>query len=207
MAKQRRRKKSNQQGVATLIFILALLVIGGGLGVRYAMNEWLTPKTERASQVSTGESAEQKRQHQFITAMAKPAIRVYKSNHEVLPSIVVAQAIIESNWGQSQLYQQAKNPFGIKGSYKGQTKLFPTTEYVNGKEERINAYFRVYPTLEDSILDHDLVVSQKFLPSGVTNYRTAAKLLQTNGYATDPTYARKLINTIKTYSLNRFDGY
>lgn len=207
MAKKRRRKKNNQSGVATLIFVLALFVIGGGVGVRYLMNDFFGTQNRSTAQVSTSETPEQKRQRRFISAMAKPAVRVYKKNHQVLPSIVVAQAIIESNWGQSQLYQQADNPFGMKGNYNGNTKLFPTTEYVNGKAEKINAYFRVYPSLEAAILDHDAVVSRQFLPSGTTNYRAAAKLLQTNGYATDPSYAKKLINVIGTYSLNRFDGY
>lgn len=77
--------------------------------------------------------------------MAKPAVRVYKKNHQVLPSIVVAQAIIESNWGQSQLYQQADNPFGMKGNYNGNTKLFPTTEYVNGKLRKSTPIFEFIP--------------------------------------------------------------
>lgn len=206
MAKKRRRKKSNQQGTATLIFVLVLLVIGGGLGGKYLMNRVFDHQsTQTTTQIETL-SPEQKRQRKFIYKMAKPAVQVYKKNHQVLPSIVVAQAIIESNWGQSQLFQQADNPFGMKGSYNGNTKLFPTKEYVNGKEVTINAYFRVYPSLAAAILDHDAVVSQQFLPSGTTNYRTAAKYLQTNGYATDPNYADKLINVISGYNLARFDN-
>lgn len=208
MAKKKRRsKKNNSQGVATLVFLLALFVIGGGLGVRYVMNNYLANQQTQTNKPANTETPEQRQQRQFIDSVAKPAINVYKDNHQVLPSIVVAQAIIESNWGHSQLYQDAKNPFGIKGSYNGQTKSFPTTEYVNGKEERINANFRVYPNLEAAILDHDAVVAQQFLPAHVTNYRTAARLLQQNGYATDPSYAKKLVNVINTYSLNRFDGY
>ncbi|MTV82092.1 glycoside hydrolase family 73 protein [Secundilactobacillus folii] len=204
--KKRRRKKNNQQGIATIIFVLALFVIGGGFGARYLIDNYLDQPTTTTHK-STGETAEQRHQHQFISKMEKPAVNVYKKNHQVLPSIAIAQAIVESNWGESQLYRQAKNPFGMKGSYEGKTRLFPTTEYVNGKEEKINAYFRVYPTLSAAILDHDAVVARQFLPSGVTNYRTAAKLLQSNGYATDPTYAKKLINVITTYNLNRFDSY
>lgn len=208
MAKKRRRsKKKNSQGVATIIFLLALFVIGGGMGVRYVMNNYIADQRAQTSKPADSETPEQRQQHRFINSVAKPAVNVYKDNRQVLPSIVVAQAIIESNWGHSQLYQQANNPFGIKGSYNGHTKSFPTNEYVNGKEERINANFRVYPNLQAAILDHDAVVAQQFLPAHVTNYRTAAKLLQQNGYATDPTYAKKLINVITTYSLNRFDGY
>lgn len=208
MAKKRRRsKKNNQQGTATIIFLLALFVIGGGLGARYVMDHYFDNHQTQTVKTNTGETAEQRHQHQFIIDMSKPAIRVYRRNHEVLPSVVIAQAIVESNWGQSQLYREAKNPFGMKGNYQGQTRLFPTTEYVHGKAEKINDYFRVYPTLDAAILDHDEVVAQKFLPSGIKNYRTAAILLQRNGYATDPTYAKKLINVIKTYSLHRFDGY
>ena len=208
MAKKRRRsKKNNSQAVATLIFLLALFVIGGGMGVRYVMNNYMANQRTQASKPTESETPEQRQQHQFIDSVAKPAVNVYKANHQVLPSIVIAQAIVESNWGHSQLYQEANNPFGIKGSYNGQTKSFPTNEYINGKEERINANFRVYPSLKAAILDHDEVVARQFLPANVTDYHRAATLLQRNGYATDPSYAKKLVNVINTYSLNRFDGY
>lgn len=209
MAKKRRRsrKKNNSQGTATIIFLLALFVIGGGMGVRYVMDNYIADQRTQTSKPANSETPEQRQQHRFINSVAKPAVNVYKDNHQVLPSIVIAQAIVESNWGHSQLYQEANNPFGIKGSYNGHTKSFPTSEYVNGKEERINANFRVYPNLAAAILDHDAVVAQRFLPPHVTNYRTAAKLLQQNGYATDPSYAKKLVSVINTYSLNRFDGY
>lgn len=205
--KKRRTKKNNSQGVATIIFLLALLVIGGGMGVRYVMNQVIADRQVQTSQPANTETPEQRQQHRFINSVAQPAVNVYQANHQVLPSIVIAQAIVESNWGHSQLYQEANNPFGIKGSYNGHTRSFPTNEYINGKEERINDNFRVYPNLKAAILDHDQVVAQQFLPPHVTNYRTAAKLLQQNGYATDPTYAKKLINVINTYTLNRFDGY
>ncbi|ANZ61374.1 N-acetylmuramidase [Secundilactobacillus paracollinoides] len=207
MAKKRRRKKSNQQGTATLIFILALFVIGGGLGARYVMNKVFTPQTTQEQSSTTTLSPQQRRQRAFIKQMATPAVKAYHETHQVLPSIVIAQAILESNWGQSQLYKEAKNPFGMKGSYNGQTQLFPTKEYENGKEVTIKDYFRVYPNLKAAILDHDLVVYHQFITTRTTNYATAAKELQTNGYATDPSYAKKLINMIESYRLARFDSY
>ncbi|MEJ1300404.1 glucosaminidase domain-containing protein [Latilactobacillus sakei] len=45
---------------------------------------------------------------------------VYQKKHQVLPSIIIAQAIIESDWGRSDLATKANNLFGVKGQYQGQ---------------------------------------------------------------------------------------
>lgn len=124
----------------------------------------------------------------------------------VLPSIVIAQAILESSFGSSQLYVQAHNPFGIKGSYQGQSQQFLTTEYLNGKQIQETANFKKYPTMIAALKDHNQLLSQQFIKQpNVQSYQKAAKLLQVNGYATDPKYAQKLIKVILTYKLSDYD--
>lgn len=183
---------------------MILLVLGGGMLIRGKIKTEM--QTGQVTQTSSSDaSGETAAQQAFIKKMAKPAVRVYRENGQVLPSIVIAQAILESSWGTSALFLQANNPFGVKGSYQGSTKRFPTTEYVNNKKITVNAYFRDYPTLTAAILDHDTLLKQSYFKQTVTDYQTAAKLLQQNGYATDPHYARKLTNLIATYNLNEYD--
>ncbi len=183
---------------------MVLLVLGGGLLVRGKIKTEI--QSQRIAQTDTGatdnETAAQKK---FIAKMAKPAVRVYRQNGQVLPSIVIAQAILESSWGTSGLFQQANNPFGVKGSYEGKSKSFWTNEYVNGKKISVRANFRDYPDLTSAILDHDALLKRSYFKQTVTDYKTAAKLLQNNGYATDPSYAKKLTNLIATYNLNDYD--
>lgn len=183
---------------------MILLVLGGGMLLRGRLKTEMQSGavTQTSSSTSSNESIAQQR---FIKKMAAPAVRVYQQNGQVLPSIVIAQAILESSWGTSELFLQANNPFGVKGQYQGQSKTFPTTEYVNNKKITVRASFRDYPTLTDAILDHDALLKQSYFRGRVTDYRTAAKLLQSNGYATDPHYARKLMNVIATYNLNDYD--
>ncbi|WP_082078074.1 glycoside hydrolase family 73 protein [Levilactobacillus spicheri] len=206
MPKRRRtRRQHNSHPVAaTWIFVMILLVLGGGMLLRGRIKTEIQggAVTQTSSSAESGQSVAQQR---FIKKMAAPAVRVYRENGQVLPSIVIAQAILESSWGTSELFLQANNPFGVKGAYQGRTKSFPTTEYVNNKKVTVNANFRDYPTLTAAILDHDALLKQNYFKGTVTDYRTAAKLLQSNGYATDPHYARKLMNVIATYNLNQYD--
>lgn len=206
MPKHRRksRKKTNSPVTATWIFVIVLLVLGGGLLIRGKIKTEIqsTRINQTSSQTTDGETAAQQK---FIKKMAAPAVRVYQQNGQVLPSIVIAQAILESSWGTSGLFLQANNPFGVKGTYQGSSKSFPTTEYVNGKKITVQANFRNYPNLTAAILDHDALLKKSYFKQTVTNYKTAAKLLQSNGYATDPKYAKKLENVIATYNLNQYD--
>ncbi|MFC6274390.1 glycoside hydrolase family 73 protein [Levilactobacillus tangyuanensis] len=202
--RRRKQRRQNNPATATWIFVMVLLVLGSGIMLRGKI------KTEfqRATVTNTSSSSsdnESENQRKFIKEMAAPAVRVYRQNGQVLPSIVIAQAILESSWGTSELFVQANNPFGVKGSYEGRTKTFPTTEYVNGKKIQVNANFRDYPSLTAAILDHDALLKRSYFKQTVTNYQEAAKLLQANGYATDPRYAKKLTNVIATYNLNEYD--
>lgn len=208
MPKRRRktRKTTSNPATATWIFVVVLLVLGGGLLLRGQIKTVM--QSTHITQTSTGATTGQlttAAQQKFIKEMAAPAVRVYQQNGQVLPSIVIAQAILESSWGTSALFKQANNPFGVKGSYQGQTKSFPTSEYVNGKKIQIHANFRDYPSLTAAILDHDALLKASYFKQTVTDYQTAAKLLQENGYATDPDYAKKLDNVIATYNLNQYD--
>lgn len=131
------------------------------------------------------------------------------SKYKILPSVIVAQAILESSWGESQLAQKANNLFGIKANstWSGDKYLVTTSEYVNGKKIYIDAYFRKYKSWDESITNHSLFLNktryQKII--GNTDYKDVCKLLQSCGYATDINYANKLIGVIESNNLTRFD--
>lgn len=139
----------------------------------------------------------------------KPMVIKDMKETKILASLTAAQALIESNKGNSGLTVQCNNLFGIKGEYCGQFGLFWTTEYYNGIKTRVQAKFRKYPSWVDSVKDH----SRLFLTSkryknliGCTDYIQACKNVKDDGYATSPTYTNTLINAINTYKLYLWDG-
>ncbi|WP_455438944.1 GBS Bsp-like repeat-containing protein [Streptococcus salivarius] len=153
-------------------------------------------------------------QSHFLSAIKQGAMDGAKEG--VLPSITAAQAILESGWGSSELAKAPNNNlFGIKDSedWNGEIVTVPTQEYVNGDYITINAAFRKYTSWNDSVVDH-----AKFFTStewrknnyrkvvNVTDYRIAAQELKNAGYATDPSYAGKLIRLIEAYKLYEWDA-
>lgn len=148
----------------------------------------------------------------FIREIAPFAQRI-QEKYRILASLVIAQACLESNFGQSGLAQKGKNLFGVKGSYNGQSVTMKTTEYRGGKAYQTDAAFRKYPSWFESLDDlAKLYVNgvswdrNKYKPIiGETNYVMACKKVQECGYATDPNYASKLIQIIEKYNLTQYD--
>ena len=144
----------------------------------------------------------------FIESVAPGAINGW-NKYGVLPSVTVAQAIIESGWGRSGLVTQAHNLFGIKGSYNGNSVTMPTREVYGGRSVYINDAFRAYANNSQSVEDHGdfLYVNSCYHNLlGDTNYASVARKLQADGYATDPNYANALIRMVQTYGLNQLDS-
>jgi flagellum-specific peptidoglycan hydrolase FlgJ len=148
----------------------------------------------------------------FIKTIAPYAQRI-QEKYKILTSLVIAQACLESNYGQSGLAQKGKNLFGIKGSYKGQSITMRTHEYEKGKKVSIDAPFRKYLSWYESLEDlarlyHNGVSwdKNKYRPIiGETNYILACKKVQECGYCTDPNYEAKLMNIIEKYELYKYD--
>lgn len=146
---------------------------------------------------------------EFIDEVASYAVPL-RSTHGIRPSVTIAQAILESNWGESRLSRQENNFFGIKG--QSSETAYATREYDEEWEE-VMASFRSYPSLEASVEDYaDLIKNgTNWDPKlyedvqKACTYQGAAQALYTAGYATDPSYPEKVITIIETYDLNRFD--
>ena len=145
----------------------------------------------------------------FEKTVAKRAIENY-SKFKILPSVVCAQAILESGWGTSELATHANALFGIKAgsNWSGKTYTISTKEYIDGKYTTVYAKFRAYDSFEESIDDHS-----KFLYNlsrysniiGCTGYAKVCYYLQADGYATAPTYADSLIKIIESNGLYGYD--
>ena len=147
------------------------------------------------------------RNQNFIESVAPGAIAGWKE-YGVLPSVTVAQAILESGWGQSSLASQYHNLFGIKGSYYGQSVNLNTNEYYGGRYVNIVDGFRAYPNNSASVEDHGNFLysnSRYHNLLGDTNYVSVANKLHADGYATAPNYASALINLVRTYNLTQLD--
>lgn len=141
----------------------------------------------------------------------------------VLASVTIAQAILESSWGQSELSLYANNLFGMKTSLSGNTwdsewtgeKYSKETkeEYEPGVITTITADFRAYKTVEASIKDHsDYLLGAKkgseLRYKGLKDemdYKKAIQIIKDGGYATDSSYVDKICGIIEKYNLDEYD--
>lgn len=129
-------------------------------------------------------------------------------------SIKLAQALLESNGGRSELALQARNHFGIKcgRSWKGPVYQLQDDER-DPQGNAIASCFRVYRDVASSFADHSdfLRDPDKQARYGdlfrlpPTDYRGWAHGLQRAGYATNPKYAERLIDLIERYRLDQYD--
>lgn len=146
---------------------------------------------------------------QFIEQIGKAAVKYYPQ-YKILPSLTVAQAILESNWGRSGLSVDCHNYFGMKW-VEGcgcDYKTYSTREQrSDGVYYTIQARFRKYPSLEAGIKGYyDFLQYPRYKNlKGVTNYKDACKLIRLDGWATSLTYTNNLIKLIETYNLTKFD--
>lgn len=125
-------------------------------------------------------------------------------------SVTIAQAALESAWGESGPTKNGNALFGIKAgkSWTGKRYTTRTTEVQNGNTISTTADFRAYDSWAESIIDHDDFLRRNSRYAAVLvcdNGFDAADALQAAGYATDPYYAHKLQSIISQYGLSKYD--
>ena len=152
---------------------------------------------------------------EFIEEIGEAA-REVGQEHDLYASVMIAQAILESGSGGSQLAQAPNyNLFGIKGEHEGKSVSFATQEDTGGGNmTTIQASFRAYDDYEDCFEDY-----AELLKEGISgnpdfykgawkttteNYQQATAFL-TGKYATDTSYNKKLNSLIETYNLTQYD--
>lgn len=149
---------------------------------------------------------------EFIPTMAPLVVAENnKRGKPLYPSVVIAQAICESNWGRSQIMMKANAIFGIKATsnWKGKVYNANTQECYDGSiYTNITACFRAYNSLAESISDYfDLI-------TGLDRYKKAVHTqsplecitaIKNGGYATSPTYINTIMSIINSNNLTKYD--
>ena len=126
-------------------------------------------------------------------------------------AVTIAQAILESDWGQSLLSAKGYNFFGIKAITEpgpAGTISMDTWEVENGQNVAMQSAFKAYHNLAESVLDHGmfLVENPRYAPTfKFSDPAKFARQIAATGYATDPAYPGKLIALIQQYSLAKYD--
>lgn len=160
-----------------------------------------------------------------VIAKVGPLFTANQKASGILASVSLAQFILESGYGKSELAQKANNCFGMKKSLSGNTWSGSTwdgksvytkqtkEQNADGSYVTITADFRKYPCVEDSIADHSAYLLGAKNGSknrydglkGCTDYRQAAQIIKDGGYATSLTYVDKLCDIIKKWNLTQYD--
>jgi hypothetical protein len=154
------------------------------------------PKTLRTETLSNQD---------FIKLILPAAVANYKTG--ILTSLTLAQAILESDWGNSA---PGNNLFGIKWAENCgfDKQLLWTYEFIDGVETKVQDYFRKYDSLQDAIDDHGVFLRTNSRYSNIlfdNNFVSVCNNIQADGYASDPNYASSLINLISVNGLNKWD--
>ena len=136
----------------------------------------------------------------FLMRIAPKAIMVAQELG-IDPRIVVAQAALETGWGNSV---RGNNLFGIKSYGKADGLMVQTHEVLDGKRQKITDSFRQYESFDDSIEDYGLFLRenkryQPMLEADTLDDQITA--LGKSGYATDPEYAKKIADIAKSKRL------
>ena len=146
----------------------------------------------------------------FIAAVV-PAAQASERETHVPAAVTIAQAILESDWGRSQLSTKAQNYFGIKaasGPGPAGVVNMDTWEVFNGQNTVINDGFKAYHNLYESVMDHGRFLANN--PRYADAFQTSdpkvfAQRMHQDGYATDPDYSAKVNYLIDHYNLEQYD--
>jgi len=211
-AKKRRRKRRSKatgflvrKGRVQWLNVIVLVIVLGGLG-------WVV-STRWTGWLPVHQEVTVKTHADFIKRLA-PDAKAMQTTYHVRASITLAQAILESDWGQSTNATENNNLFGVKATAAEPGKVMTTQEYYDGTYHQVKRRFRIYTSWHASMVAH-----AKRLANGpawdpghyqtvlkAKTYQAAAQALAKTGYATDPDYAQKIINVIQKYDLERYDS-
>ncbi|WP_349535025.1 glycoside hydrolase family 73 protein [Leuconostoc citreum] len=205
MAKRKRRGKKKIFRLNLWLWISSILVLS--IGATF-WSQTLIYNKENAQ----GQDVVRQQKIAWINQLA-PYARLMQEKYGVIASISIAQAILESDWHTSTLSTQYNNLFGIKADAGQKSVVLPTQEFQNGEWVTIQGRFAAYDSWQESMKAHAELLyhgtswnaAQYQHVLAAKDYQAAANALTKDGYATDPTYAEKLIAIIQTWHLSRFD--
>ena len=142
----------------------------------------------------------------FVDKLAVPA-QAASAATGIPARFIIGQAALESGWGKREIKNangtSSHNIFGVKATkdWTGKTVNSVTTEYVNGRPQKVVERFRAYDSYEDALTDYASVIKNnpRYAPVIQASRDVAgfAHGMQKAGYATDPQYAKKLISIMR----------
>lgn len=175
------------------------------------MKTWLKTLPQKVENVKQEFSEAFQSRLEFLQALL-PAAKETAERMGVDPKILLAQAALETNWGKNIIRHNdgklSHNLFGIKAgeNWQNEKANVSTLEYRDGIAKREMATFRSYPSFSESFSDYEKLL--RGLPryqEVLQNTHTPdayANALQRAGYATDPNYAQKILNVMKSPIFN-----
>jgi hypothetical protein len=144
--------------------------------------------------------------NEFIEKIKNKSIELCKQ-YNILPSLMIAQACLESGFGK---HAPGNNLFGYKwtSSSGRDYQLLWTYEYNGSEYVKVQAKFRKYNSIEESLEDYAKLIgtAKRYAPvRACRDYKCAAKQVKACGYATGHQYDQSIIRIIEQYNLTRFD--
>ncbi|MGP6140483.1 glycoside hydrolase family 73 protein [Jeotgalibaca sp. A127] len=198
----KRRVRQIKQKVIGFLFACTVIFMAG-----YSINESYSSSNGAHSEALTLEK------EQAFIQLILPVSQTMYEIYGIRPSVSIAQAILESDWGESELAAKYNNLYGRKTSDINNAILMETSEFTDGEWVIISDYFKVYSDVTESIEDHAklMVEGTDWNPElyhpviEAQTYQEASQALQQSGYATDPDYPQKLVEIIERYELYKYD--
>lgn len=148
-----------------------------------------------------------RQQMAWLKTMVAPA-QVTERKYGVLSSVTLAQCILESGWGKSQLARRCNNYFGIKALPGEPYEQFTTREVVSGRSVSELARFAKYPSAIESFEAHARLLAEHY-PATMryaADPRAFCVALAQEGYATESSYSELLYRLIEQLDLVQYDA-
>ena len=144
----------------------------------------------------------------WLKSVVTPA-QLTQRRYGIPASVTLAQCILESSWGDSQLARRANNYFGVKAIQGDSYMEFSTREVVSGRSVQELAKFARYPSAIESFEAHARLLSKigRYKPAiaKLPDLESFCQQLQVCGYSTNPDYGHQLIDLVDYYELRQYD--
>lgn len=155
---------------------------------------------------------------EFIKSIAQYVIKYAPQYNIRVHSPIIAQAIIESNFGESELAKNAQNYFGLKYSQEHKDRCPTSIGYYakEGSEQLVNGsyvsnmmFWQKFSNMEDGVRGYFdfLNYSSRYNNiKGITDPKTYLEIIKSDGYATSLDYVTTVMNIVKAYNLTQYDN-
>ncbi|MDO5714127.1 MAG: glucosaminidase domain-containing protein [Tissierellia bacterium] len=188
-----KKRRNSHKKIYEIIGVLFLFITMGIIVKAF----FQPPSVE---EISTG------KEEDFYEHLASIAQSTGKK-YNLFPSVILAQAALESGYGKSQLAREYHNLFGVKATTSSSVTL-STTEVEDGNKVKIQGKFQTYPSIKASFKAYGKLVgtAPRYERVRMANSpEEAAHALYQCGYSTNPNYGNMIIKIIERDNLKKYD--